>query len=94
MNKINKQYLIYSILFAIIYFIFAKLGLFLATIHQNASPVWPASGIAVCILGIVGYRFWPSIFIAALLVNYLEPTPFFISFGIATGNTLEALLGG
>ena len=79
--------------FAAVYYALAKTGLLLATYHQNASPVWPASGFAVSLLLLGGRRFWPSVFVGAFLVNLLTPTPALVSAGIAAGNTLEALIG-
>lgn len=78
---------------AIIYFFAGKLGLMLASLHASASPVWPAAGIALAALLLLGYRVWPAIFVAAFLVNVTTAGNVFTSFGIAAGNTLEALAG-
>jgi signal transduction histidine kinase len=78
---------------AIIYFFAGKLGLMLASLHASASPVWPAAGIALAALLLLGYRVWPAIFVAAFLVNVTAAGNVFTSFGIAAGNTLEALAG-
>src|SRR5262245_20216979 len=78
---------------AIIYFIAGKLGLMLASLHASASPVWPPSGIALAALLLLGYRAWPAIVIGALLVNVTTAGNVATSFAIATGNTLEALVG-
>ena len=40
-----------------------------------------------------GYRLWPGIFLGAFLVNITTQGTLLTSLGIATGNTLEALLG-
>jgi PAS domain S-box-containing protein len=76
-----------------LYFAAGKLGLGLASLHQSASPVWPATGIALAAVLLYGARVWPAIFIGALLVNLTTVGTVFTSLGIATGNTLEALLG-
>jgi TolB-like protein/integral membrane sensor domain MASE1/class 3 adenylate cyclase/Tfp pilus assembly protein PilF len=78
---------------AIIYFIAGKLGLMLASLHASASPVWPPAGIALAALLLLGYRAWPAIFIGAFLVNVTTAGNVATSFAIATGNTLEALVG-
>jgi TolB-like protein/integral membrane sensor domain MASE1/class 3 adenylate cyclase/Tfp pilus assembly protein PilF len=78
---------------AVIYFIAGKLGLMLASLHANASPVWPPAGIALAALLLLGYRAWPAIFIGAFLVNVTTAGNVATSFAIATGNTLEALVG-
>src|SRR5436189_666312 len=78
---------------AVIYFIAGKLGLMLASLHASASPVWPPAGIALAALLLLGYRAWPGIFIGAFLVNVTTAGNVATSFPIATGNTLEALVG-
>src|SRR5687768_6611953 len=79
------------LLLAVVYFAAAKLGLSLASLHKNVTPVWPPTGIAIGALLIFGRRLWPGIFIGALAVNALTEIPFGSALGIATGNTLEAL---
>ncbi len=75
------------------YVVAAKLSLRLASVHPSATPVWPPTGIAVATLMALGLRFWPAIFIGAFLVNVTTAGSVLTSVGIATGNTLEALLG-
>ncbi len=77
----------------VIYFIAGKLGLILASLHASASPVWPPAGIALAGSLLLGYRAWPAIFIGAFLVNVTSAGNVATSFAIATGNTLEALVG-
>jgi len=77
----------------VIYFIAGKLGLMLASLHASASPIWPPAGIALAALLLLGYRAWPAIFIGAFLVNVTTAGNVATSFGIATGNTLEAIVG-
>jgi signal transduction histidine kinase/CheY-like chemotaxis protein len=76
----------------VVYFCAGKFGLSLAFFNPSASPVWPASGIAVAALLLWGYRLWPAIFLGAFLVNISTQGTVATSLGIATGNTLEALL--
>ena len=78
---------------AAVYFLAGKLGLHLAFVHANASPVWPATGIALASLLVFGYRVSPGIFIGAFLVNATTAGNPFTSLGIATGNTLEGICG-
>lgn len=66
----------------------AKLGLLLALVRDQVTPLWPPTGIALVCLLLWGLRLWPGIALGAFLVN--------ISFGpsmtavtlIAVGNTL------
>jgi len=75
------------------YFVAARLGLSLATLAEQVSIVWPASGIALAVLLLFGYRFWPGIAVGAFLVNWGTHEPPAVALGIAAGNTLEAVLG-
>src|SRR5438094_1930587 len=77
----------------VVYFIAGKLGLMLASLHASASPVWPAAGIALAALLVLGYRTWPAIFVGAFLVNLTTAGNVATSRGIASGNTLEAVCG-
>src|SRR5256714_11874477 len=77
----------------LLYFLVGKLSLKLAFLHASASPVWPPAGIALAALLLFGIRLWPAIFIGALLVNLTTAGNIFTSLGIATGNTLEAVIG-
>jgi integral membrane sensor domain MASE1 len=76
-----------------VYFCAGKFGLSLAFFNPSASPVWPASGIALAALLLWGYRMWPAIFLGAFLLNISTQGSIATSLGIATVNTLETLLG-
>jgi signal transduction histidine kinase len=78
---------------ALVYFLAGKLGLSLAFGNTSASPVWPATGIALAALLVRGSRLWPGVFVGAFLVNFTTAGTILTSLGIATGNTLEAALG-
>src|SRR2546422_8893105 len=78
---------------AAIYLLAGKLGLRLAIVHPSATAVWPGTGIALAALLLLGYRVWPGIFLGAFLVNLTTAGSILSSLGIASGNTLEALLG-
>ncbi|HTQ86680.1 MAG TPA: MASE1 domain-containing protein [Candidatus Solibacter sp.] len=76
-----------------VYLLAGKLSLRLAFIHPSASVVWPPTGIALAALLVLGMRFWPAIFAGAFAVNVTTAGSALTSFGIATGNTLEAVVG-
>jgi PAS domain S-box-containing protein len=75
-----------------VYFAAAELGLSLASVHENVTPVWPPTGIAIASLLIFGLRVWPGVFLGALAANLLTSIPLASTFGIAIGNTLEAIV--
>src|SRR5256884_1300272 len=77
----------------LVYLVAGKVGLSLAFVHASATAVWPPTGIALAALLLYGYHLWPAIFVGAFLVNVTTSGAVPSSLGIATGNTLEALLG-
>ena len=81
-----------NLFLAITYFAAAELGLSLASLHSNVTPVWPPAGIAIASLLIFGRRLWPGIFLGALAANWLTHIPTVSVFLIAIGNTLQALV--
>ena len=91
-NSNPAWYALSIVLLAGVYFAAGKFGLSLASAHTNVSPVWPPTGIALAAILILGYRVWPGIFLGALLTNLLTPVPMATTFGIAFGNTIEALI--
>ena len=50
-------------------------------------------GIALAAMLLFGYRVWPAIFLGAFLANLTTAGSVATSLGIATGNTLEGLIG-
>lgn len=89
------------LLLAGLYFGAAKLGLSIAFEKTNASPVWPATGIALAAVLLLGYRIWPGITIGAFSVNavmfiqsgFPVAASVLTAAGIAMGNTAEAVFG-
>jgi len=92
MKRSNTPPIGLSLLIAVVYFAAAELGLSLASVHENVTPVWPPTGIAIASLLIFGLRVWPGVFLGALAANLLTSIPLASTFGIAIGNTLEAIV--
>lgn len=78
---------------ALIYFLLAKGGLYLATLNHAASPVWPATGFAIAIIYIFGNKSWYAVALGAFAANVMSESSIITSLAIASGNTLEALIG-
>ena len=93
-SKQVLQYVLAVIALAVLYHGAARLGLSMAYVQQNTSPVWPPSGIALAALLLFGSRLWPGIALGVILGSLLTGLPLgWISLGLGLGNTLEALLG-
>jgi len=76
---------------AVTYVIAAKLGLRLATIGVTVTLVWPASGVAVAALLLLGDRMAIGVALGAFLANVTTPAPLAVAIAAAAGNSLEAL---
>jgi PAS domain S-box-containing protein len=81
-----------NLFLAIVYFAAAELGLSLASLHSNVTPVWPPAGIAIASLLIFGRQLWPGVFLGALAANWLTNIHSATALGIAIGNTLLPLV--
>jgi signal transduction histidine kinase/integral membrane sensor domain MASE1/CheY-like chemotaxis protein len=78
---------------AAVYFGAAKLGLSMAFVAEQVTVVWPPTGIALAAVLLFGYRLTPGIWLGAFLANLTAHEPIGTAVGIATGNTLEAVVG-
>jgi two-component sensor histidine kinase len=87
------KYIIELTSIAIIYVALAKLSLALASIHPSATPIWPPTGFALGLILLLGYRISPAIFLGAFVSNVITAGSIGTSLAIATGNTLESLVG-
>ena len=78
-------------LVAVAYYVSARLGLELALVHGQVTPVWPPTGIALVAILVFGVRVWPAVAVAAFAVNLpIGPNPLGAAC-IAAGNTLAPL---
>jgi len=78
---------------AAVYHLAARVGLKMAYVQINTSPVWPPTGIALAALLIFGTNVWPGISLGVLLGSLLTGADPAVAAGITLGNTLEALAG-
>jgi signal transduction histidine kinase len=87
---------------ALLYYLAARLGYFLAFENSTALPTWPPSGIAFALMILLGRSAWPGITIGALIANVMAywnnpalgaQSIITISSFIAIGNTIEAVAG-
>jgi signal transduction histidine kinase/CheY-like chemotaxis protein len=92
-NGRRPAYIIEVLAAAIVYFATSRLGLELAVVARQVSIIWPATGLALALLVLRGRLLAPAIFLGAFVANALNDTSLLASAGIATGDTLEALVG-
>ena len=77
---------------AIAYVAAAQIGFGFAVVAEQITTVWAPTGIALATLLLGGLRFWPAVWLGALLANASTDAPLWTAFLIASGNTLEAVL--
>jgi PAS domain S-box-containing protein len=70
------------------YFAAGRIGLVVPFAHGNISPVWPAAGIALGAIVVLGRHVIPGIAVAAFLVTLFTPAPLWAAFAIGVGNAL------
>jgi PAS domain S-box-containing protein len=75
------------------YVVAANLGFLVAIVHPVVASVWPPAGLALAVLLLFGPRWWPGIFVGALVANALMGIPLPAATVIAVGNTLAAAWG-
>lgn len=78
---------------ALLYALLAKIMLTFFPANLSVATVWPPSGLALAALLIGGRKYWPAIFVGALLGNIMATGHVSVSIFIALGNTFEALAG-
>ena len=88
----KKDLIILAVLF-VAYIAAGKIGLSFASVNPSSSAIWPPTGIAIAALILFGYRFWPAIFLGSFFLNLGTQGTLLTSLSIATGNTLEPLVG-
>src|SRR5262249_22759548 len=81
------------VVLAAVYFFAGKLSLRMAFLNQSATPVWSGTGIALAAVLLRGSRVWPGVWLGAFLLHITTAGSVATTLGIATGNTLEALIG-
>jgi PAS domain S-box-containing protein len=89
----NVRYVVTVIALAVLYFAVAKLSLLLAIPPGYAAAAWPPSGLALSALLLAGNRVWPGIWLGAAFANVTVQSSALAAIFIASGNTLEAVVG-
>src|SRR5713226_126316 len=92
MDKKRQDWAIVAVL-AVAYFCAAKLGLRFAFVHPSATALWAPTGITLAAFLVFGFRAWPGAFLGAFFANITTAGSVLTSIGVATGNTLEGVVG-
>ena len=88
--RVNRDDLVAIVVLGVLYYVAARLGLRLAIVEDNITPLWPPTGLALVAFLRYGRRLWPGVAIAAFLVN-LPITNLPAAVLTAAGNTLAPI---
>jgi serine phosphatase RsbU (regulator of sigma subunit)/anti-sigma regulatory factor (Ser/Thr protein kinase) len=86
------QYLGAVVLVGAAYYVGARLGLTLALVERNVTPLWPPTGIALAAFLLVGRSLWPGVALAAFAVNLPISEGPVAAAATAAGNTIAPLV--
>jgi len=89
--RVTRDDLVAIIVLGVLYYVAARLGLRLAIVEDNITPLWPPTGLALVAFLRYGRRLWPGVAIAAFLVN-LPITNFPAAVLTTAGNTLAPIV--
>jgi PAS domain S-box-containing protein len=86
------------VLIAVIYFGLTSAALLVPVLNPAGTPLWPATGVALGIIMLRGYRVAPAIFVGSFVAHVvvsglLEIHPIVEAGAAALGTTLAALVG-
>lgn len=96
------RFIFINTLVACIYGILALAGLSFTIAGTGVSPVWPAAGFALAVFLLLGHRYWPGIFLAAVALTYIDflmkgqlslSAAFTVSLATGMGAVFEAMAG-
>jgi integral membrane sensor domain MASE1 len=89
--RAHAKTLLRILVVAAAYFVGAKVGLMLALVQGQVTPLWPPTGIAIVSMLLWGPRVWPGITIGAFLANVSIVPSFLALTAISVGNTAAAV---
>jgi PAS domain S-box-containing protein len=81
------------VIVAVLCFVTARFGWFLASQQHGVSPFWPPSGVALALLMLWGRRQWPSVLVGTMAAHVLAGAISPLTLTSAVANTAEAFLG-
>ena len=92
LNPERKDFFVIAIPLAVVYFAVSRLGYFVTGAINHQAPVWPALGLGLSALVLLGQKYWPAIFTGGFLASAAaHPIP--LAAMLASSSTLEIVFG-
>ena len=79
---------------AVVYYVAARVGLRLAVVRDQVTPLWPPTGIALACLLLRGVGCWPGIAVGAFLANIAMGPSLLGVIAITAGDTIAPVCAG
>ena len=89
---IDLRYGLEIIAFTLLYYLSARIGLYLQVAYSGITPIWPPSGIAVAVFWVRGIRYWPMTIAGEFLIALTLQQPPVAGIVGGSAQTLEAAL--
>jgi PAS domain S-box-containing protein len=74
------------------YFVAGRVGLAIPFTNGVISPLWPAAGIALGAILLLGRRVWPGVLAGAFLVNFSNHAPWGAALATGVGSTVGPMV--
>lgn len=87
--KIILKNIVFNLLVAALYFIFAKIGLEFALQSPTITIFWPAGGFAISILFLGGLKYLPGIFIGGVMAGFMAVDTPWVAIMLGIADTIE-----
>ena len=84
--------LLLTALVGVAYYLGARVGLELAVVQENVTPLWPPTGIALAAFLLLDRQVWPGVAVAAFAVNVPNSETALAAAMTAIGNTAAPLV--
>ncbi|MBX2861054.1 MAG: CHASE domain-containing protein [Vampirovibrio sp.] len=101
-QKSVRLFLAIVIGLAVVNFVGASVGKLLAIPPGNVTPVWPPAGVGLAAVLMLGYRYWPGIWLGSFAFNLyffiqngqaIDGAILLCCAGIGAGSSVQALVG-
>jgi PAS domain S-box-containing protein len=92
-KPLSKRELALCVFLIVLYIAAGRWGLTLALIQAHVTAIWLPAGIALAAFLLLGYRVWPAILVASVVIDATYSGNMITAVGVAGSNILEGIVG-